>query len=468
MTILKTIVVIGGGITGLSTVYYLEKIKKAFNLPINFILVEESTTLGGKIQTTKMSEFIMETGADSIVARKENVASLLDELHLHDEIVYNETGKSFLYLNNQLKQIPDDTVFGIPTSKEALFSSELISEAGKLAALKDFDTVNTTFTKDSSVGEFLTYFLGEEIVEKQIGPVLSGVYSGKLNELTLASTLPYLLDYKNQYGSIIRGLSENKQKFQTKNNKKFISFKYGLSTLIDRIEEQLTDTTILKGVKATKIRKRENQYTISFDNHEKIEADFVVLSVPHQAAKQMLQDDELDQHFQHFINASLISVYLGFDIPDEKLPKDGTGFIVPNNSGLNCHACTWTSRKWKHTSENQQLLLRLFYKSTDPVQYEYLNSLNKDKLIQVALKDVEKSIGIKGEPISANITKWQKQMPTYHLKHQETVNKLNAALTKKYPNILLAGCSYYGVGIADCMTNGNNIAYQIKEKIMNT
>lgn len=78
---------------------------------------------------------------------------------------------------------------------------------------------NEYFTKDSSIGSFLEHFLGKELVEKQIAPVLSGVYSGKLDTLTMASTLPYLLDYKEQYGSIIKGFGAHKEEFQKAANK---------------------------------------------------------------------------------------------------------------------------------------------------------------------------------------------------------------------------------------------------------
>jgi len=426
-------------------------------------LIEANSTLGGKIRSVKNEEFIMETGADSIVARKEGVSSLLEDLHLHDEIVHNSTGKSYIYHHNELKPIPDDTIFGIPMSKEALFSSELISEEGKNEALKDFTTENTIFTKDSSIGLFLESFLGKEIVENQIAPVLSGVYSGKLNELTLATTLPYLLDYKNQYGSIIKGLSENKARFQSSDNKKFVSFKNGLSTLIDRMEAELTDVDILKGVKATAVIKEQEQYSIEFSNHEKMEADYVVLSTPHSVAQALLKNEELNPIFDELISSSLISVYLGFDIPDEKLPADGTGFIVPENSDLTCNACTWTSRKWEHTSQHHRLLLRLFYKNTNPEVFNHLSNLSENELVKVALQDVEKSLGITGDPISVEVTKWQDKMPKYHLNHRKTIEALNDKLVTLYPNIILAGCSYYGVGIADCIMNGKNTATKIAE-----
>lgn len=458
MNNLKTIVVIGGGITGLSTMYYLNQQLTTSDKEVKLILIEADHELGGKIKSIDNDEFIMETGADSIVARKSGVAALLDELELDDEIVHNATGKSYIYHHNQLKPIPNDTIFGIPMSKEALFNSELISEEAKNEALKDFTTPNTTFTKDSSIGSFLENFLGKEIVNNQIAPVLSGVYSGKLNELTLATTLPYLLEYKNQYGSIIQGLSENKEKFQSADNKKFVSFRNGLSTLIKRMEEQLTNVNILKGIRATKIERDNSRYMISLENDERIEADQIILSTPHTVAQSLLQNDNLDTEFNKLVNSSLISVYIGFDIPDEKLPADGTGFIVPENSELICNACTWTSRKWTHTSKNHRLLLRLFYKNTNPDTFTYLSSLGKDELLQVALKDVEKSLGITGEPVCSEVTKWTKNMPKYHLTHRSTIESLNKKLNELFPNILLAGCSYYGVGIADCISNGKQTA----------
>ena len=171
------------------TFYYVlfRKIKKDYNIDLNLILVEKEEYLGGKIHSVEEKDFIMESGADSIVARNEHVMPLIKDLNLEEEMVYNETGISYIYSDNILHPIPSDTIFGIPMSVESLFSSTLVSTKGKIVALKDFITKNKEF-KDS--------FLGKELVERQIAPVLSGVYSGKLNELTMASTLPYLLDYK--------------------------------------------------------------------------------------------------------------------------------------------------------------------------------------------------------------------------------------------------------------------------------
>jgi len=456
----KTIVIVGGGITGTSTAYYLQQNIKAAGETARIVLIEAEAALGGKIKSVYDGEFIMESGADSIVARKTNVAPFIEELGLQEEVVYNATGVSYIYRDGELKQIPKEAVFGIPMSIQSLAETELVSAEGKVAALKDLYTPNDRFTKEHSIGEFLEFFLGKELVDKQISPVLSGVYSGRLHDLTIASTLPYLLDYKNKYGSIIRGLHEHKEQFQRAGDKKFLSFKSGMSSLLDRMEERLEHVEVYKGVRAEQLEKQGQRYLITLSNNEVIEADVVVLSTLHTAAQRLLGDAGLDAHFNQLKNSSLISIYLGYSLADSELPKDGTGFIVADNSDLQCNACTWTSRKWEHTSENRNLLVRLFYKSTAEI-YSSLLQMTDEEKIQIARADIKASLNISAEPVSYEVTSWHETMPNYHLKHPQLVATLEQQLAEDYPNVLLAGCSYYGVGIPDCIANGEQTAEKV-------
>ncbi|MGM7724679.1 protoporphyrinogen oxidase [Metabacillus sp. Hm71] len=457
---MKTVLVIGGGITGLSVMYELNKWKKSTQSDVKLILAEASSELGGKIRTVNNHEFVMETGADSIVLRKANKMSFIEDLGLQSEVVYNATGRSFIYADGQLKPIPPDSVFGIPASIESLAKSTLISAEGKVAALKDFYTRNERFTKNDSIGEFLEFFLGKELVKKQIAPVLSGVYSGDLMDLTIASTLPYVFDYKEMYGSIIKGFEVNKEKFQSNGERKFISFNNGLGTLIDAYEKALDDVEIVKNIKATVIEKVEERYRVSFMNHESIEADFIVLSIPHTAAEKLINDTDLKNDFANLKNSSLISVYVGFDVPDHLLPEEGTGFINASNHDLSCNACTWTSRKWEHTSSNGNLLVRLFYKSSHPL-FPSLQNMSKQELLQAARTDIQKSLGISAEPVASEVTTWMESMPNYRKTHPHTVDAIEGKLAEKYPGMIVAGCSYYGVGIPDCIENGQSTAEKI-------
>jgi protoporphyrinogen/coproporphyrinogen III oxidase len=457
---MKTILVIGGGVTGLSAMYELDKWKRANQSDIRLILVEALSELGGKIRTVIEQDFVIESGADSIVARKANRMSFIDDLGLVDDVVFNATGRSFIYSAGELKPIPTDSVFGIPASIESLAKSTLVTAEGKVAALKDLYTTNETFSKNDSIGSFLEYFFGKELVEKQIAPVLSGVYSGELSDLTIGTTLPYLLDYKEEYGSIIKGFEANKMKFQSGGEKKFLSFDGGLGTLIDAYEKKLSDVEIFKNTKVNKIQKTDTKYQVFITNDEIIEADYVVLGIPKTAAEKLIADDQLEKEFTQLKNGSLISVYVGFDIPDASLPAEGTGFITAKNEDLSCNACTWTSRKWKHTSVNGNLLVRLFYKSNLPA-FEDIQNMRETELLGMALNDIKKSLGITAKPIANQISNWSDNMPNYLITHPQTVKAIEDRLESTYPGIMIAGSSYYGVGIPDCIENGESIARKI-------
>lgn len=458
----KTIVIIGGGITGLTAACHLQQHIRSGELEARVILIEAEPRLGGKIHTVHQSGFAMETGADSIVSRKMSGLPYMEQFGLSDEVVSNATGRSLLYVDGKLVAIPEDTLFGIPLGVESLVKSKLVSAEGKVEALKDLYTPNELFTSHDSVGRFLRYFLGDELVDRQIAPVLSGVYSGSLDELTIASTLPYLLEYKNEYGSILKGLEANRHKFMSKGEGKFMSFASGLSGMIDRMENSLTDVEVRKGVKALELALHGDKHLIRLSDGEVLEADVTVLGILHTHAKEILQDPVLDRMFGQFAANSLISVYLGFDVPDDRLPGDATGFIVAEGGELRCGACTWTSRKWPHTSPDRRLLLRLFYKSSSP-EYPVLARMSDAELIQVARRDLEVALGLDEPPVTSVVTRWEHTMPVYHVGHKAHVDQLEEELERRYPGVILAGCSYHGVGIADCMQSGERAARRCVE-----
>ncbi|WP_107841089.1 protoporphyrinogen oxidase [Metasolibacillus meyeri] len=463
---MKTIVVIGGGITGLSTMHYIERQLQEQNAAAKLILIEGHHELGGKIRSQQIGEFIMETGADSMVARHPGVLDLVREVQFEHELVYNATGISYIHTNNELHAIPTGSTFGIPMNEESLMASTLLTDEEKQRVLQDATIPNDRFTKESSIGEFLQYFLGEGIVRKQIAPVLAGVYSGDLYELSVASTLPYLVDYKNNYGSIMAGFKAHREQFEKAADKKFISFRQGMSDFIHHIEKSLTQVEFKKGVEVSAIVQENGRYTLTLSDGQVIDADIAVLAVPNETVKQLLVNEELTQQFEQFTNGSAITLYVGFNVPDSVLPADGTGFIVSHNSDLLCNASTWTSRKWAHTSNNGNLLVRLFYKDSNP-RYEELAAMSDEQLTEIALEDVRLSLNIEDKPTVVNITKWMNKMPRYDLAHRDALIAVEQKMAEHYPNILLAGCSYYGVGIGACIQNGRDTATRIMAKISN-
>src|SRR5574337_699198 len=102
----KKIVIVGGGITGLSAAYYLQKQIRENQLAVDVKLVEATERLGGRIHTIKRDGFTIERGPDSLLARKPEAMSLVQELGLEDEIVYNGTGQSYILVKNKLHKMP--------------------------------------------------------------------------------------------------------------------------------------------------------------------------------------------------------------------------------------------------------------------------------------------------------------------------------------------------------------------------
>lgn len=461
---METVLVIGGGITGLSALFELQKWKKHSNSPVKFMLAEGSTKMGGKIRTVKENGFMMETGADSIVTRKIIDHPLFQELGLKKKTVFNHTGISYIYTDGKLKEIPKDSVFGIPITIEALANSPLISDKGKVAALKDLYVTENPFSKGDSIGDFLEYYFGEELVKKQITPILSGVFSGDLKQLSIQSTLPFVWEYKNQYGSIMKGLEKNKDRFIRKGNEKFLSFESGLSTIIDKLVDQMEDVEILQNWQAVKVEKEGRKYAVHFANGKKIFADRLIVSIPHLEAEKLFEDPKLHNYFSKIKTNSIISVYLGLNVTDDALPKNGTGFIAEKDANLLCGACTWTSRKWPHTTQGN-LLVRLFYKSSHP-RYERIEKLTDEQIVEHARKDVQRSIGIDAQPIVSNVKRWENQLTIYDLEHKETVTHLRKTINERYPGIFLAGSSYDGGGIPDCINSGIENAKKLIEGIV--
>ena len=134
----KKVVIVGGGITGLSAAFYMQKEAREKGLPLDVILVEASNRLGGKIQTVRRNGFIIERGPDSFLIRKKSMGILAQDLGIEGELVKNATGQAYVLVGGELHPIPGGSVMGIPTEIGPFLKTELFSLAGKLRAAGDF------------------------------------------------------------------------------------------------------------------------------------------------------------------------------------------------------------------------------------------------------------------------------------------------------------------------------------------
>ena len=198
------VTIVGGGLTGLTAAYYLGHAKPDWNIT----LYEQAPRFGGKIQTQRVDDFVVELGPDSYLGRKTEMTDLIYDLGLGDTLVSNETGQAFVYDKGSIHPIPGGSIMGIPTEMLPFVKATLISWPGKLRAGLDYFKKPYQLDKngDVSIGHFFKYHLGQEMMDKLIEPLLAGIYGGDIYKISLLSTFPHFIQVEQKYGNMVKGM----------------------------------------------------------------------------------------------------------------------------------------------------------------------------------------------------------------------------------------------------------------------
>ena len=198
------VTIVGGGLTGLTAAYYLGHAKPDWHIT----LYEQAPRFGGKIQTQRVDDFVVELGPDSYLSRKTEMTDLIYDLGLGDTLVSNETGQAFVYDKGSIHPIPGGSIMGIPTEMMPFVKATLISWPGKLRAGLDYFKKPYQLDKngDVSIGHFFKYHLGQEMMDKLIEPLLAGIYGGDIYKISLLSTFPHFIQVEQKYGNMVKGM----------------------------------------------------------------------------------------------------------------------------------------------------------------------------------------------------------------------------------------------------------------------
>lgn len=449
------IVIIGGGITGLTAAYYLLQEKKNQSLPIDIVLIEASSRLGGKIQTTIRDGFIIEGGPDCFLERKTSASRLAKEVGMEHELVNNTAGKSYVLAREKLYAMPGGAIMGIPTQIAPFVTTGLFSPIGKIRAAADFVLPKSKKKQDQSLGAFFRRRLGNEVVENLIEPLLSGIYAGDIDEMSLMSTFPQFYQVEQKYGSLVLGMKRAtpaKPKTSSKSSKgMFLTIKTGLQSFVDQIESALDEVTILKNTKVQSLSKEDKQYRLQLNDTTFIEADAVVVTVPHQVAASILSDFQFMEPLNKVPSTSVATVAMAFDQSAIKEDINGTGFVVSRKCDYSITACTWTHKKWPHSSPKGKALLRCYVGR--PNDSSIVDFSNKD-IERIVLNDLNKTMNITEQPDFTVISRWKEAMPQYTIGHKERIEQLKKDLNESLPGVIFSGSSYEGLGLPDCIDQG--------------
>ena len=426
-------------------------------------LYEASDRAGGKVNTHIRDGYTIELGPESYLARKEVMTELAHEVGLGDTLVRNQTGQAYIYAKNKLSPVPKGTMLGVPMELSPLLTTDLVSWTGKLRAGLDFIKPAMPLYKDISVGEFFRARFGNDLLEHMIEPLLAGVYGTDIDKLSLMSTYPNFKETEQEYGSLMKGLmAEKKDKPAAPKTKTgaFLQFKNGLQSFIDRLvsENEKRGGQIHFNFDVTAIEKTEDGYELTADGGTH-HYDEVIVTTPHFQYKRWFKDKEFE-YFKHMEATSVATVVMAFDAEQVRNTIEGTGFVISRNMDTSITACTWTNKKWEHSTPEGKALLRAYVgRPGDFIVHEK----SDEDIVRLAREDLDKIMELDGEPEFTIVTRMMNSMPNYFVGHKYIIDDIQKYAAENYPGLHLIGASHYAVGLPDCVQTAKNTA----EKILN-
>ena len=467
-----SIAIIGGGIAGLSAAYYAAQKAIAQKLPVQVHLFEAASYWGGKIVTDRIDwnsgQFIIEGGPDTFLASKPWGVALCKELNLTERLQGTNPHQRNTYVlhHGRLLLLPDGLALMIPSDISSVLRSRLLNMWQKARMGLDFITPPRQGNEDESLGSFISRRLGRAAYENLIEPLMSGIYAGDGDQLSLASTFPYLHDLETKYGSLARGALAMRKTMGGKGwRSAFFTPTLGLNEIIDA----LVDKLVQQGVKlhlnnsVNYIQEEgsgsSNKLRVITERDSELVVDAVILaaSAPHSGHMLQRMQPALAALLQSIAYTSTATISLAYRSEDLTRALDGYGYVIPRREGRRALACTWTSTKFPHRAPAGYALLRVF---VGRAGQDAGMPRTEEELLALAKEELLLSLGITASPLLFSVFFWENAMPQYNLGHPEKLLRIEAAL-KDLPNIALAGNGYRGIGIPDCIHSGEQAAERV-------
>jgi oxygen-dependent protoporphyrinogen oxidase len=449
--------VIGAGITGLTAARELFRVSEKVRRPVEVVVLEASPRAGGKIKTENVDGAVVETGPDSFVTLKPEMLELVRELGLESELIPtgSESGVGVLH-QGRMRSLPSGMQLVSPTRILPFAFSSLLSWKAKLRmALEPFIPARRA-TDDESLAAFTRRRLGEEALEMLVAPMLAGIFAGDPEKMSVKSAFPQLVEMEKK-GGLARSLWLRGPKRQKRDGfSTFMTLKSGLSRVTEALEKSLPQGTLKLDCPATSIRRHDGRWEISTPQGE-IHADAIIAASPASAFADSVEglDPELAGRLREIPFVSTATVTLIYDAAAFPKPPRGFGFLTTRGEGLTLTAATYSSSKFPARAPDGKVVIRCFVGGAGREESAEAAIMRIESRVR---EDLEKVLGLKGVmPVAAKTTRWIKSNPQYNVGHARRLERLTSCL-KSHPGLILAGSSYGGVGLPDCVRSGKRAA----------
>lgn len=419
-------------------------------------LFESGTEFGGKIQTLHQDGFTIEEGPDSIFTAKPAALELISQLGLDDQVVATKSKGYYLLLDGRLHRVPSGLASLINVDRSSIQQADFLSTEGKERALAE-PTVPPEIVKDESIAGFFTRRFGYEFSKLVAEPILAGTHGGDPSRLSMRALYPHFLEREAQYGnlSFSDGASQGLRK------PGFVSLKTGMKALIEKLVDSLERSQLFLAAGPVRFEGEEASLAVWKDEDPfKEHFDHALLAMPADDASHRLLDiqPETSQLLADIEFASSVIVTAAYEADALPGELNGTGFLAPFDEDEILTGCTWTSAKWPGRAPEDKVLIRFFYggdgRPTPPTGGE---------LVEATRAHAAAILGIKDPPQLIKEVAWHRALPQYTIGHTELVDRIEESL--EGTRFTVAGSSYRGVGIPDCIRQGQDAARKIAKEL---
>jgi protoporphyrinogen/coproporphyrinogen III oxidase len=467
----KRIGIVGGGISGLTAAYILQR---DYRSTCEFALFEAGNRLGGIVETVHADGFTMECGPDSWITEKPWFEQLARELGLaHDLLPSNDRERrTYIARAGSLALLPDSMRMMVPTDLNTVLASPFFTESARqaylaeparAAELRETALLNRGVDADESVAAFVRRHFGDEVVDTVAGPFLAGVFGGDVEKLSARALLGPLVALEADHGSLITGMQE---RGWTSGVPVFTTLASGLGVLVDRLQQSLPLSSIRLSTPALAVHSLPTGWILE-TAHGTERFDRILIATSLDITRQLLSS-VASVEAQRAVTllpaeaASGLVVALGYKAqskPAPAIPK-GFGLLVATSAAGNHSllACTFLHQKFSGRAPDGATLLRAFFASSAA---EELSRRSDDEIVDIARNQLIEFLGPLPEQADVTIVRhWPRSLPQYEIGHVARMEKFKSCLSA-LDGVAIAGNAIRGVGLPDLVRDATQTAHAL-------
>jgi oxygen-dependent protoporphyrinogen oxidase len=459
---MKRIAIIGGGISGLSAAFALEKHRLA-GAPVEYVVFESAPRLGGVLVTDRVDGCLVEAGPDSFLTEKPWASDLCREVGLGDQLIGSNDAdrKTYILVKGRLAVIPDGLMFMVPTKITPTMLSPLFSIGTKLRMAREWFHPPRRADADETVAAFVERHYGSEMVDRLADPLLSGVYGGEAAQLSVRAVLPRFAEMEATHGSLGRAMLAARKKMarisKAPARPLFTSLKDGMQQLVDAVVSRLPASALQSSTLVQDVQRQREGWLVS-TGHASDHFDALIVATPAQAAAELLKtvSENLASELGAIQYTSSVTVNLGYDASVRAALPPGFGFLIPRSEGKRMLAATFVHNKFPHRAPDDRALLRCFIGGA---RNEQVLQAPDEEVLRIVREELRQIIGLTANPLFTRVYRWKGAMAQYGVGHLDRLQRIESLL-RQLPGLTLAGNGYRGIGVPDCVRSGTEAANQ--------